>query len=147
MRYCAVLCFAVLAIQQHTCTYYCCTAVAVYRYSGSTLYARSQRSVDWNDRLVVKQMIQQFRSKQVTCECQELHAANNQTERSMHAHTYNLLIRALIGSYLVCCLGVALCCALPCSRFNVIHTRTYYCEVLLFVAVYVPVQHKKQLKK
>ena len=48
----AVLCFAVLAVQRlHTRINYCCTAVAAYWYSGSARYARSQRSMDWNDRI------------------------------------------------------------------------------------------------
>ena len=56
---------------------------------------------------------------------------SRKTNWTQHACTYMcLVVRTLIGTNLVCCLvqgGCAvLCCALLCSWFNVIHTRTYY---------------------
>ena len=57
---------------------------------------------------------------------------SRKTNWTQHACTYMcFVVRTLIGTNLVCCLVQGgLRCALLCSWFNVIHTRTYY--ILLY---------------
>ena len=71
----------------------------------------------------------------------------------MHVYTYILcLIHILIGTYLVCCfVQRGLRCVVLC--FAVLAVQRHACSylhataVLLFVAVYVPVQRKKKVFK
>ena len=103
-------------------------------------------------------MVQQFRCKQATRKCQELHAPGKQTGRSMHVmyvytsfdtysdrHVLGLLLRA--GVIALCCAVlccVVLCCVvLCCARGS---TTIFSYILLMYYCCCIPVQHKKRPK-
>ena len=74
-----------------------------------------------------------------------------QTGRPMHVRTHLFLICTLNGTYLFCFFTYGeLRCAVQSSRFNGKHKEyipVHITPVLLFVAVYVRIPHKKKVKK
>ena len=99
-------------------------------------------------------MVQHFRCKQATCQCQEIHASGKQTGRSMRTYIL-ILIRTLISTYFIALCFAVLCSALLFSRFNDIHARTYCGTAVcccipgthrsrIFVAVQIATENERQ---
>ena len=103
---CALLCSR-FNDNVHTRTNYCCccTAIAVYRYSGSARDARSQRSMDWNDRYILGANRRLANAKSSMLQ------ENKRDAACMYVHTFDTYSGRHVLALLLCAGGIALCCA------------------------------------
>ena len=130
-----VLCCALLCSRFndniYTRTYYVllyCSAVEQWLYTGTSVppatLARKEACIDITDRCKVDGPTFSVQTGDLPM---PRALCSRKTNGTQHACTYVcFFVRTLIGTDLVCCLVQGgLRCALLCSRFNDIHTRTY----------------------